>query len=104
MVNSINWLVGQGCDVIVDDLGWFDQPMFPDGAIANAAASAVSSGVVYVSAAGNQAEEHYQGQWNPASSEVQDFDAGPGEDDWLDVLVDDGETLVVYLQWSDPWG
>ena len=36
--------------------------------------------------------------------DVQDFDPGPGEDDWLDVLVADGETLVVYLQWSDPWG
>jgi hypothetical protein len=71
------------CDVIVDDLTYFDQPMFEDataataGTIAAAAQWAVDTGVVYVSSAGNWAKggftdrSHYQGDFsgnNPASN------------------------------------
>ena len=48
---------------------WYDQPMFQDGTIANAVADAVGEGVVYVSAAGNDAQTHYQGDYEATSGQ-----------------------------------
>jgi autotransporter-associated beta strand protein len=118
MVDSINWLVGQGCSVIVDDLSFAlgsSDPFFSDGAIANAASSAVNSGVSYVSAAGNW-QRAYDGQiWGDARSHWQgDFvDAGSGWNNFNPTgNTSIGNGLVVYpngevtaaLQWSDAWG
>ena len=52
-----------GADIIVDDLGFFAEPYFEDGPVAKKVAEAVASGVIYVSAAGNDAKVHYQGQY-----------------------------------------
>src|SRR6185295_17799100 len=62
MVNSINYLVGQGCKVIVDDLSFFAEGYFQDTSIATAAQNAVANNnVVYVTSAGNYSDEqHYQ--------------------------------------------
>lgn len=63
MVDAIQRLVREkGCQVIVDDLTWFDQPMFEDntvatsGMVAAAARWATDTGVVYISSAGNYAD------------------------------------------------
>ncbi len=62
------------CQIIVDDLTWYDQPMFEDGdantvnTVAEAAQWAIDTGVVYISSAGNWADgppniitrSHYQ--------------------------------------------
>ena len=59
---AIDALADAGCRVIVDDIGWTDEPFFEDGVVAARAADAVSRrGVVYISAAGNDAGLHYQG-------------------------------------------
>lgn len=42
-----------GCDIIVDDIAFFAEPVFEDGIIAQAAESVISSGGVYFSSAGN---------------------------------------------------
>lgn len=47
-------------DIIVDDIGFLLEPFFQDGAVAQKVDEAVSKGVVFVSAAGNSAQEHYQ--------------------------------------------
>ncbi|HLF14712.1 MAG TPA: S8 family serine peptidase [Bacteroidota bacterium] len=73
MIDAIQRLVREkSCDVLVDDLTYFDQPMFEDatpataGTIAAAAKWANDTGVVYVSSAGNWARggvtnrSHYQ--------------------------------------------
>src|SRR5207237_834697 len=36
MLNSITYLRNQGCKVIVDDITWFNEPYFADGAVATA--------------------------------------------------------------------
>ena len=66
---AIDALADAGCRVIVDDIGWTDEPFFEDGVVAAHAADAVSRrGVVYVSAAGNDARLHYQGLFRDGAS------------------------------------
>ncbi len=53
MANGIQELVGVGARAITDDITYFDEPMFNDGVIAQAAESAVAQGVLYTTSAGN---------------------------------------------------
>jgi|GEM_PF-1136547 len=106
MVDSINWLVNQGVDIIVDDLGFFSEPFFEDGPVAQAARNATNSGVVYVSAAGNEAQNHYQSRYtlgnvSPPGGNWHRFGTN---DDFMNVTVPAFGTLEIYLQWSDPFG
>ncbi len=52
-------------DVIVDDLGYLNEPFFENGIIGTRAQRAVDEGVVFVSAAGNDADIHYQARFDP---------------------------------------
>jgi len=101
MVASIQWLVNQGCDVIVDDLGYYAEPMFEDGQVADAAADAIGDGVVYVSAAGNDAETHYQGDFDDFGDGSHRFAQGQN---LLRFDLPAGESVMGVLQWSDEWG
>ncbi len=83
-IDAIHRLVREKqCKIIVDDLTWYDQPMFEDGdvntanTVAAAAQWANDTGVVYISSAGNWADgpphiinrTHYQALYsdnNPA--------------------------------------
>ncbi|MFN7950531.1 MAG: S8 family serine peptidase [bacterium] len=105
-----------GANVIVDDLGFFGEPYFEDGAVATAVREAVAAGVVYVSAAGNEALDHYEAEFVGATDHFvddagvplaeQDFGAslGGASDTTLDVTVPAGGTFNAFLEWNDPFG
>ncbi|HXG27999.1 MAG TPA: hypothetical protein VNJ47_04015, partial [Nevskiales bacterium] len=48
-----------GADIIVDDIGFFLEPYFEDGMVAQAVKTAATGGVDYVTAAGNNADGQY---------------------------------------------
>jgi subtilisin family serine protease len=110
MVAAINWLANTAnADVIVDDLGFFEEPYFADGPIAIAARNAVvDSGRVYCSSAGNECGFHYQGFYSDCGMfgpyHLHDFNAGPDVADNLYTFVDSGEVFFAILQWDDPFG
>lgn len=91
-----------GADVIVDDVSFFGEPYFEDGPVARAVARAVASGVVYVPAAGNAAETHYQARYVDSGDGFSSHDFGGG-DTTLPIAGPFGE-VVVFLQWSNAFG
>jgi len=51
--NILN-LRAAGCDIIVDDVFYFDEPVFQDGIVAQSVASVTADGALYFSSAGNE--------------------------------------------------
>src|SRR5262249_10509390 len=82
MVDAVQCLVDAGANVIVDDLGFFGEPYFEDGPVADAVSAAVTAGVSYHSSAGNEAQEHVEQDFFPTSGSnpnVHDWAAGAGD-------------------------
>jgi hypothetical protein len=101
MVQCVNDLANVfGADIIVDDLGFFDQSFFEDDFVAQAVATVVAGGVFYTSSAGNSAETHYQGDY---------LDSGDGFGSHLIAAgnnvfdVSSIGNVRIFLQWSDPF-
>ena len=104
-VEATLWLAndafgGEGADVIVDDLGYYFQPYYEDGYVALAVADAVAGGVVFASAAGNAADEHYEGDFVDGGDGYHAFD---GDSD-VSMRVRSGDFVNVILQWNDEFG
>lgn len=105
-INSINFHVNTfQADIIVDDVGFFDEPFLADGPVALAAQAAVAAGVVFVSAAGNESEEHYEADFTPAATlpggiagPVHDFGAGD-----IYLRLNAAFTVSALLQWNEPF-
>ena len=113
---------GAGADVIVDDVGYLEEPFFQDGPVAAAVNKVTSEGVTYVSAAGNDnlfdEAGHEIGSWEapefrdagscpsvigPGEVHCMDFNPAVGVDDSFGITVEPKETLTVDLQWAEPW-
>ena len=104
---AIDNLVAAGCNVIVDDIGWLTQPFYEDGTIASHLSSVLSSNdIIYVSACGNAGDSHYQGDFYPTSGATSrhDFSEGTSSYRYLYVNLDQGENVIVVLQWDDQFG
>jgi hypothetical protein len=115
---------GCGADIIDDDIGYFDEPMFQDGEIAQAVDDVAAQGVHYFSSAGNNGDQQgYDAAFSPVAPDsaavaasgldlshvdpslyaggFHDFDAGPGVDIAQTTSVfGDG---VISFQWDDPF-
>jgi len=112
-IEAIEFFTDIGADVIVDDIGFLSEPFFQDGSVAQAAAGAVDNGIIYVSAAGNDRDAHYQALFvdtDPDDGEINvnihDFGlaAGEGSDIGMTIELPPNRTSVVVLQWSNPFG
>ena len=104
--NNIIALAAAGDRVIVDDVGYFAEPAYQDGVIAQAINQVVrTNGVTYFSSSGNSGQEGYQGAWqsgatatlNGASYTLMNF--APGQD-YISVTLSGSDTFV--LQWDQP--
>jgi subtilisin family serine protease len=117
---------GAGAQVIVDDVGYLEEPFFQDGPVAAAIDKVTSEGVTYLTAAGNDnlfdSSGHEIASWEapefrdsggcPAAvaalkefngSHCMDFNPGGGSDRTFGITVEPGETLSLDLQWAEPW-
>jgi subtilisin family serine protease len=101
-------LANAGSNVIVDDVVYFDEPMFQDGILAQAANAVHDRGVAYFSAAGNDARASYEGAFrlsgSVGASGVRNNFAPQGKPDPMQTitLTDQGLELIV-LNWDEPF-
>jgi hypothetical protein len=105
MIRAIQALTDAGADIIIDDIGFFDEPVFEDGPVAQAVQNAIDNGVVYITAIGNDADRHYRGMYadadrNDPAVNLHDFGGG---DTTLEVKIDPGKTMIAVLQWPNPF-
>ncbi|MFA7171379.1 MAG: DUF5018 domain-containing protein, partial [Candidatus Paceibacterota bacterium] len=95
--SAIDKLAAAGCMIIVDDVGFDNEPFFEDGPIdAKMTSVMASKGIVFVSAAGNEADSHHQSTYS---------DNGNGQHSKpMYATLWDKEDVYVALQWNDKWG
>lgn len=112
-------LAEAGCDIITDDITYYDEPFFQDGIISQAVDEVVRKhGVAYYSSAGNSDRDSYSSFFrnggtytiiNPYGAYVlgdyamHDFDPGPGVDLFQEIIFAPGDNLTCSFQWDDPF-
>jgi len=102
--------------VVVDDVSYFDEPMYQDGIVGQAAAACVASGVPYFSAAGNGANNGYRQVFSdinplddqaipPSGNDLHNWawGLGPVRDGFIAVTLQPGQTVLPVLQWNQPY-
>jgi Subtilase family len=110
-----------GADVIVDDVGFFAEPMFQDGIIAQAVDTVKGMGVPYFSSAANSNRQSYESSFRagpvfadgafPSAAgaphffggTAHDFDPGPGADVFQRITVPAGTRVTISFQWDSPF-
>jgi hypothetical protein len=79
--NILN-LRAAGCDIIVDDVFYFDEPVFQDGIVAQSVASVTADGALYFSSAGNEGNidsntaGYFEGDFNDTGAPAFTFPGG----------------------------
>jgi hypothetical protein len=108
---------GAGAKVIADDVGYYDEPFFQDGIVAQAIDTVEAQGVAYFSAAGNDGALAYDNtapSFNTLSSSAPNsgeyllnFDAsGAGTTAFLPVQIASlipGEFVAIVVEWDQPY-
>jgi subtilisin-like proprotein convertase family protein len=106
-----------GCDVIVDDILYFNEHPFQDGPIAQAVNDVIADGALYFSSAGNEGNTvdgtsgNYEGdfvdsglQAGKFAGAAHDFDPGPGVQIFEPISPQSSDDVPVTLFWADPLG
>jgi hypothetical protein len=97
-----------GIRIVNHSVGWFNTSRGDGGGAAGTpdaiVADARANGILWVNAAGNQAERHWSGTFLDAGTTggTPDFNAFAGPDDGNDVSIVGGETVSIGLKW-DAW-
>jgi len=97
------------CKILVDDVSYFEEPMFQDGVIAQAVEEVTAQGVTYFSSAGNSGNNSSE-YTSPAfltttatGTGVLNFNPSGAADTLQRFSIRAGETFRLALQWSDPF-
>lgn len=123
---GIEALAEAGADVIVDDVGYFEEPFFQNGPVAAAVNKVTEEGATYLSAAGN--DNLFDGEGNEIASweapayrdsgdcppdvrslsgfnatHCLDFNPGASTDRTFGIEVEPEEVLTLDLQWAEAW-
>ncbi|HHE48145.1 MAG TPA: hypothetical protein ENL11_04360, partial [Candidatus Acetothermia bacterium] len=94
--NAVSYCISEGVDIINHSLGWYNTNFYDGtGTICEIARRATSAGILWVQAAGNDAQKHWEGNFSDGDS-----------DGWLDTELvfsaSAGDAIILYLTW-DAW-
>jgi Ca2+-binding RTX toxin-like protein len=107
--NGMLALAAAGCQVIVDDIAWEDEPFFQlAGPVDTAAQQVVAQGVNYFSAAGNEGTNFFQGAFTPAATFIPGVgtvtaEQFPGGSFYQTATIPAGANITLSLQWNAPY-
>jgi subtilisin family serine protease len=115
--NGIGVLAAAGATVIADDLGYYDEPIFQDGIVAQAVDAANAKGVAYFSAVGNNGQLSYETttpSWTPVGARAGETALIFGTTSSQTSLpinlptssnggLYPGEFIVLIVEWDDPY-
>jgi hypothetical protein len=97
--SGITKLASAGAKVIADDVGYYDEPYYQDGLVAEAIATVEAQGVAYFTAAGNNGDLSYE---NTTPSFATLSTSGPTANEYLLNFDTSGQTMTNYLPVSVP--
>ena len=105
---ATDWMVSQGVSVIAHGVSYeYDGPGDGTSRFSNSPLKtvdrAVSGGIVWVNAAGNQGQRTWFGTYSIVTSGSSRFLAFDGTDVFNDLTLDSGGTATVQLRWEDSW-
>lgn len=97
---AVDYAISKNVDVISVSVGFLNVGPY-DGTnyIDEAANKAKSLGIFFVSAAGNEAFEHWTGTFRDDDND--DFHNFTSEDETNDIVVQEGSVVKVFLSWDD---
>lgn len=117
---NIQSLADAGCNVIVDDVTYFNEGVFQDGLIAQAVNTVTASGVLYFSSAGNSGNLDsgtsgtWEGDFDGTGATIPVINTGEGKivavhafdatHNYDQVTASSSSGAPTLLQWSDPLG
>ena len=110
LLNTVNWMVSQGVDVINMSLAWgFDGPgdgtSYYSNAPLKSVDAAVTGGIIWVNGAGNSARDSWYGAFEDSDSDgVHEFNASGNECNRVTIDLDPLEGFTAQLRWADSWG
>ncbi|PWR74382.1 NosD domain-containing protein [Methanospirillum lacunae] len=98
---AIDSLVAVGSNIIVDDVGLLEIPYFEDGRSAAHLKEILIQhpDLLYVSAAGNNGQLHYQGMFTDAGGGFNSFNGSPG----IPIDIKSGGFFGTILEWDDSY-
>lgn len=107
---NVRDLISAGCDIIVDDVEYYDESPFQDGIVARAVNTATGAGVLFFSAAGNSGSlksgraSTWEGDYSAGSS----YDKGGNyhlfQSSTFNTVLEAQAGSYVSLHWSDALG
>jgi subtilisin family serine protease len=100
--NAVDWLINQGINIISYSIGWYNIGAGNGtGPICEDVNRAAKNGIIWCSAAGNEAENHWEGVFY--DSDGDGWNNFYGNDEILQFWVPAYNIVSAYLSWDD-WG
>jgi subtilisin family serine protease len=98
---AVGFAKARGVKIVNHSMGWFG-PARGDGSgyIGSIVADAKASGILWVNSAGNEAETHWAGTFDPRGDPVHDW--SPNGDEGNSFVWPDGSVICGLLRW-DEW-